>query len=374
MSEDLLQNIQPVLLLGPGPSTVCEASYAALCKPTLGHLDPYFIRIMDAIQEQLRLIFHTKNEMTLTISGTGSSGTEACFVNLVEPGDRVLILVNGVFGKRQLDVAARMGAQVDVLDIAWGEPIPPEAVRKKLSGAAYDVVSLVHAETSTGVRNPVEDIAPLVKDSGALLIVDCVTSLGCIPVDVDAWQADAACSCSQKGISCPPGLAPVTLSARAMDKVKARKSRVQNFYVDMLALHTYWEGKARAYHHTAPSNMYYALYAALREFLLEGEDKVFARHLDAHAMLVEGLEAMGISLCVAAPHRLPQVNVVAIPEGVDDALVRSRLLDEYRIEIGAGLGDLAGRVWRIGLMGQSARRENVSRLLDALKTIVRSAR
>ncbi|MDR2488594.1 MAG: alanine--glyoxylate aminotransferase family protein [Desulfovibrio sp.] len=370
MPEDLLQNIRPVLLMGPGPSPVCEAAYAALGKPTLGHLDPYFIRIMDAIKEHLRQIFHTKNEMTLTISGTGSSGIEACFVNLVEPGDRVLILANGVFGKRQQDMAVRLGARVDVLDVAWGEPLLPDAVKKKLAGSAYDVVSMVHAETSTGVRNPVEEISPLVKSTDSLFIVDCVTSLGCIPVDVDRWEADAACSCSQKGLSCPPGLAPITLSARAMAKVKGRKSRVSNFYMDMTALTTYWEGDSRAYHHTAPSNMYYALYAALREFLREGEDKVFSRHLDTHAMLVRELGEMGLTLSVAAPHRLPQVNVVGIPEGVDDEQVRSRLLNEYRIEIGAGLGALAGKVWRIGLMGHGARRENVEKLLDAMRRIL----
>jgi alanine-glyoxylate transaminase/serine-glyoxylate transaminase/serine-pyruvate transaminase len=370
MSEDLLQNIQPVLLLGPGPSPVCAAAYAALAKPTLGHLDPHFIKIMDAIMAQLRQVFHTTNEMTLTISGTGSSGVEACFVNLVEPGDKVLILVNGVFGKRQQDVATRLGGQVDILDSAWGEAISPEEVKKKLDGGAYDIVSVVHAETSTGVRNPVEEIAALVKASGALLIVDCVTSLGCIPVDIDAWQADAACSCSQKGISCPPGLAPITLSSRAMEKIQRRKTRVPNFYVDMTALNSYWEGPSRAYHHTAPSNMYYALYASLREFLHEGEDKVFARHAEAHSLLVRGLNEIGLQLSVAQPDRLPQVNVVAIPDGVDDARVRTRLLNEYRIEIGAGLGASAGKVWRIGLMGQGARPENVLALLDALKTIL----
>ena len=371
MSEDLLQNIEPILLMGPGPSSVCPASYAALCKPTLGHLDPYFIKIMDAIMGQLRQVFHTKNEMTLTISGTGSSGMETCFVNLVEPGDKVLVLANGVFGKRQQEVATRMGGQVDVLDITWGEPILPAAVKEKLAGGKYDVVSLVHAETSTGVLNPVGDIAKLVKESGALLIVDCVTSLGCIPVDIDAWQADGVYSCSQKGLSCPPGLAPVSFSAKAMAKVKGRKNKVANFYMDLAALNTYWEGSSRAYHHTAPSNMYYALYAGLREFLLEGEDKVFARHLETHKALVKGLDELGLKLSVAEPYRLPQVNVIAIPDGVNDAEVRTRLLKEYKIEIGAGLGALAGKVWRIGLMGQGARMENVTKVLEGLKAILK---
>lgn len=370
MSQDLLQNIKPILLLGPGPSPVCKAAYEALGKPTLGHLDPYFIQIMDGIMDQLRQVFHTKNEMTLCISGTGSTGMETAFVNLVEPGDKVLVLANGVFGKRQQEVATRVGGDVDVLDITWGEPILPAVVKEKLAGGKYDVVSMVHAETSTGVRNPVEEISKIVKAHGALLIVDCVTSLSCIPVNVDAWQADGVYSCSQKGLSCPPGLAPVTFSAKAMAKVKGRKEKVSNFYFDLAALATYWEGSARAYHHTAPSNMYYALYACLREFLNEGEDKVFARHIEVHKMLVKGLEEIGLKLGVAEPYRLPQVNVVAIPAGINDAEVRSRLLKEYAIEIGAGLGALAGKVWRIGLMGQGARAENVTLLLNALKKIL----
>ena len=370
MSEDLLKNIKPILLMGPGPSSVCDASYAALGKPTLGHLDPYFIKIMDAIKDQLRQLFHTKNEMTLTISGTGSSGMETCFVNLVEPGDKVLVLANGVFGKRQQDVAIRAGGQVDVLDITWGEPILPAAVKEKLAGNKYDVVSVVHAETSTGVCNPIGEISKLVKDHGALLIVDCVTSLGCIPVEIDAWQADAVYSCSKKGLSCPPGLAPVSFSAKAMAKVRGRKTKVTNFYMDMAALSTYWDGPTRAYHHTAPSNMYYALYTGLREFLNEGEANVFARHMEAHKLLVKGLDEMGLKLSVAEPYRLPQVNVITIPDGINDAEIRSRLLNEYQIEIGAGLGALAGKVWRIGIMGHGARLENVNKLVSAMKKIL----
>lgn len=368
--EDLLLNIKPVLLMGPGPSCVSEASYKALSKPTLGHLDPYFIKIMDAIKEQLRQVFHTRNEMTIAISGTGSSGMETCFANLVEPGDRVLVLDNGVFGKRQADVAARLGAKVDALGGAWGEPVLPETVKARLAAEKYDIVSIVHAETSTGVRSPVEDIAALVKDHGALFIVDCVTSLGCIPVTVDAWNADAVYSCSQKGLSCPPGLSPLTFSDRAMAKTEGRKTKVPNWYLDMTLLKKYWEGSPRVYHHTAPSNMYYALYAGLRDFLVEGEEKVFARQLAAHEQLAEGLTALGLKLAVAKPYRLPVVNVVSIPEGVKDAEVRSRLLNEFQIEIGAGLGELAGKVWRIGLMGQTSRSENVARLLDALKKIL----
>lgn len=368
--EDLLQNIKPILLMGPGPSCVSEAVYAALPKSTLGHLDPYFISIMDAIKGQLKQVFHTSNDMTIAISGTGSAGMETCFVNLVEPGDRVLVLDNGVFGKRQHEVASRLGAKADALSGTWGEPVLPETVKAKLAENKYDLVSVVHAETSTGVCNPVPEIAKLVKDSGAMLLVDCVTSLGCIPVNADAWQADAVYSCSQKGLSCPPGLSPVTFSARAMEKVKNRKNKVPNWYLDMSLLQTYWEGEKRAYHHTASSNLYYALYAGLRGFLLEGEDKVFARHQEVHKYLVDGLTKLGIALTVAEPYRLPQVNVVSIPEGANDAAVRSRLLKEYQIEIGAGLGDLAGKVWRIGIMGGTCQKENVDKLLKALKEIL----
>ena len=368
--EDLLQNIQPILLMGPGPSCVAEASHAALSKPTLGHMDPYFFTIMDGIKDQLRQVFHTKNDMTFTISGTGSSGMETCFVNLIERGDKVLVLDNGAFGKRQQEVATRLGAEVDALDGEWGQPVLPEAVQQKLAAKKYDIVSIVHAETSTGVRSPVEEIAKLVKASGALFIVDCVTSLGCIPVTVDAWKADAVYSCSQKGLSCPPGLSPVTFSATAMAKVEGRKTKVPNWSLDLPLLKKYWEGSPRVYHHTAPANMYYALYAGLRSFLMEGEEKAFARQMTAHTQLVNGLTAMGLKLTVAEPCRLPVVNVVSIPDGVIDAEVRTRLLKEFQIEIGSGLGALAGKVWRIGLMGHTSRPENVTRLLNALKTIL----
>lgn len=368
--EDLLLKIKPILLMGPGPSCVSDAAYTALPKPTLGHLDPYFITIMDAIKKHLKEIFHTSNAMTITISGTGSAGMETCFVNLIEPGDKVLIMDNGVFGKRQQEVASRLGAEVETLAIPFGRPILPEDIKEKLQSANYKIVSIVHAETSTGVLNPIADLAKLVKDTGALLIVDCVTSLGCLPVTVDAWQADAVYSCSQKGLSCPPGLSPVTFSAKAMEVVKSRKKKVPNWYLDMSLLEKYWDGSPRVYHHTAPANLYYALYAGLRAFLMEGEENVFARQMAAHKQLVDGLAALGLNLTVEEPYRLPVVNVVSIPDGIKDGEIRSRLLNEYQIEIGAGLGDLAGKVWRIGLMGQTSKPENVTRLLDALKEIL----
>ena len=368
--EDLLQKLKPTLLMGPGPSCVPDAVYAALAKPTIGHLDPSFVTIMDAIKEQLREVFHTKNTLTMPMSGTGSAGMETCFVNLVEHGDKVLVLTNGVFGKRMQDVAGRLGAQVDALEIPWGEPVLPEQVKEKLAGGKYDIVSIVHAETSTGVCSPVEAIGKLVREHGALYIVDCVTSLGGIPVNIDAWQADAVYSGTQKCLSCPPGLSPISFSERAMSKLKARKTKVPNWYLDLSLIASYWEGTTRTYHHTAPVNMEYALYAALREILKEGQENVFARHQAAHKQLVEGLAGLGMDMLVAPEYRLPMLNAVKIPAGVDEAAIRARLLKEFDIEIGSGLGPLAGKIWRIGVMGHTARSENVRRLLDTLKKIL----
>ncbi|MDR2123559.1 MAG: alanine--glyoxylate aminotransferase family protein [Desulfovibrio sp.] len=362
----LLDEIKATLLMGPGPSCVYDEVYAALAKPTLGHLDPFFIRIMDEVKEDLKTIIGTSNRLTMPMSGTGSSGMETCFVNLVEHGDKVLVLTNGVFGKRMEDVAGRLGAQVDSLQFEWGTPVVPAQVAEKLKGEKYGIVAVVHAETSTGVRNPVREIGDLVRPTGALYLVDCVTSLGGIPVRMDEWGADALYSGTQKCLSCPPGLAPLSFSGRALAKLKARKSKVPNWYLDLTMIMNYWEGNTRAYHHTAPINMIYALYAAVRRFLDEGEDKVHARHRAAHEQLVAGLDKLGIPMYVEKGFRLPMLNAVSIPEGTDDAGVRSRLLKEFSIEIGNGLGPLAGKIWRIGLMGHTARPENVERLLKAL--------
>ena len=364
---NLLDGIQPTLLMGPGPSCVADEVYAALAKPTLGHLDPYFIRIMDAIKDQLRTVITTKNDITLPMSGTGSAGMETCFVNLVEPGDRVLVLVNGVFGQRMVDVASRLGAKVDTLAEEFGKPILPEKVAKQLENGPYSIVAVVHAETSTGVCNPVREIGNLVAKSGALYLVDCVTSLGGIPVEMDAWHCDALYSGTQKCLSCPPGLSPISFSGKAVAKLKSRKSKVPNWYLDLSMIIAYWEGHTRAYHHTAPINMLYGLYAALDVVLAEGLPAVFARHLAMHERLAKGLEELGITFYVDPAYRLPQLNAVTIPAGVNEAAVRSRLLEEHRIEIGAGLGSLAGKIWRIGLMGHTARPENVDRLVGALK-------
>lgn len=367
-----LDTIPNILLMGPGPSSVIPEVYRALARPTLGHLDPDFIALMDETKDLLRQVMQTKNDVTFPISGTGSAGMEAAFANLIEPGDRVLILINGYFGTRMTDMAGRQRAQVETLEFAWGTPVDVAAVRDKVAAADYRLVAVVHAETSTGVANPVEEIGRLVKPTGALFLVDGVTSLGGMPVKLDDWDVDAFYSCTQKGLSCPPGLSPFSLSNRAMAKVRARKEKVPDWYLDVSLLMTYWDGAKRAYHHTAPINMIYGLYQALKCVLAEGLDAAFARHRASHAQLVAGLERLGLHLLVAPNCRLPMLNAVKVPDGVDEAVVRTRLRKEHNIEIGAGLGPLAGKIWRVGLMGHSARAENVERFLSALATILRN--
>jgi len=368
--KNLLSGIKPTLLMGPGPSCVPDEVYAALAKPTIGHLDPYFVTIMDAIKEQLKDLFNTKNELTMPMSGTGSAGMETCFVNLVEKNDNVLVLTNGVFGKRMQDVAARLGAEVDTLEVTWGEAISVDAVKEKLSAGNYDIVAIVHAETSTGVCSPVSEIGQHVHNHGALYIVDCVTSLGGMPVNIDEWKADAVYSGTQKCLSCPPGLSPISFSPKAVAKLKARKTKVPSWYLDLGMIVKYWEGTTRTYHHTAPVNMLYGLYAAMDCILQEGKEAVFARHVEMHDKLVTGLSSLGIEMLVKPESRLPMLNAVKIPQGVDEAAIRARLLKEFNIEIGAGLGPLAGKVWRIGTMGHTARPENIERLLSVLKKVL----
>ena len=370
MSEPLFDTLTDTLLMGPGPSCVPTAVYAAIGRPTIGHLDPRFIAIMDDIKVRLQRVMQTQNRLTIPVSGTGSAGMETCFVNLVEPGDPVLILKNGVFGMRMADVAQRLGAAVDVVEFQWGTPVDVDAVQAKVSAKPYKIVAVVHAETSTGVCNPVAAIGKRVRETGALFLVDMVTSLGGMPVETDAWGADAVYSGTQKCLSCPPGLSPVSFSERAVEKLKNRKTKVPNWYLDLTLIVDYWEGAKRAYHHTAPINMLYALRAALIVILEEGLDRVYARHLANHRRLVEGLEKLGLSMLVAPESRLPMLNAVCVPAGVDEAAVRTRLLKEFDIEIGAGLGPLAGKIWRIGLMGHTARPENVDRLLETLKTLL----
>ena len=368
MMSNLLNGIEDILLLGPGPSNVPDEVYAALGTQTIGHLDPYFITIMDEIKVQLQKLVKTSAKLTLPASGTGSAGMETCFVNLIERGDDILILINGVFGMRMQDLATRLGANVDTLEFEWGTPVMVDAVKKKLDAKTYKIVAVVHAETSTGVRNPVAEIGSLLAGSDTLYLVDAVTSLGGIDVNMDGWGIDSLYSGTQKCLSCPPGLAPVAFSDRAVAALKARKTKVPNWYLDLTMIIKYWEGHTRAYHHTAPVNMLYGLYQALDLILTEGLDKAFERHLENHRTLVAGLEEMGLEMLVAEKYRLPMLNAVKVPDGVDEAGIRKALRMEHKIEIGAGLGPLAGKIWRIGLMGHTARPENVRRVLAALKT------
>ena len=368
--NNLLNNIEEILLMGPGPSCVPDEVYDALSKKTIGHLDPYFIKIMDEIKNQLQIVMKTNNTLTIPVSGTGSAGMETCFVNLIEPGDNVLILINGVFGKRMLDVSERLGANTDTLEYEWGKPIIARDVKTKINEKDYKIIAVVHAETSTGVVNPVDDIGNLVKDTNSLFLVDTVTSLGGMNVSMDEWHIDALYSGTQKCLSCPPGLAPISFSEKAINKLTSRKSNVPNWYLDLSMIIKYWEGEKRAYHHTAPINMLYGLYQALYLILEEGLENVFKRHHDNHKILAAELEKIGIKMFVEPSCRLPMLNAVCIPDNINEAEIRSILLQVYKIEIGAGLGPLAGKIWRIGLMGHTARLSSINRLIEALKNII----
>ena len=368
--NNLLNDIQDITLMGPGPSCVDGSVLDAMAKSTIGHLDPAFIKIMDSIKGQLKTLLNTENQLTIPVSGSGSAGMESCFVNLVEKGDPVLILINGVFGMRMQDVATRLGAEVDTLEFEWGTPVIAADVKKKVAKKSYKIIAVVHAETSTGVKNPVAEIGALIKGSDSLYLVDAVTSFGGIEIKMDAWGIDILYSGTQKCLSCPPGLSPISFSDRAVAAVKERKTKVPNWYLDLTMIMNYWAGATRAYHHTAPINMLYGLYQALYLLLDEGAENVYKRHMDNHLRLVKGLNEIGIEMLVDESCRLPMLNSVLIPQGADDAAVRSQLLNEYKIEIGAGLGPLAGKIWRIGLMGHTARPENVEKLISALKVVL----
>ncbi len=357
------------LLVGPGPSNVHPRVLAAQASPLLGHLDPVFLEILDGVQDRLRRLFGTANAMTLPLSGTGSAGMEACFVNLVEPGDAVLIGVAGVFGERMCDVASRCGARVERVDTALGTILPDAAMIAAIARVRPKLVAFVHAETSTGVLQPVEAIARAARDAGALVMLDCVTSLGGLPVALDAWGIDAAYSGTQKCLSCPPGLSPASFSDRALACVRARRRPVQSWYLDLTLLAGYVGGERR-YHHTAPISSILALAEGLRLVEEEGMEARAERHRAAAAALLEGLEPFGFEPLVAAPHRLPMLSSLRLPERVvaaGEAGLRRQLLDKYGIEVGGGLGPLAGRIWRVGLMGENARIATVERLLCALR-------
>lgn len=369
--KNLLDSIQSTLLMGAGPSSVAPNTYHALSKSTLGHLDPYFIKIMDEVKEGLRVIMGTKNMLTVPMSGTGSIGMEAAFVNMVEPGDKVLVLQNGVFGQRMVDVASRLGANVTELAFEWGTPVDMNQVSDALAKDNYKIVAVVFAETSTGVKNPVDEIGKLLEGKDTFFLVDAVTALGGMPVEVDKWGIDICYSGSQKCLSCPPGASPITFSDKAVDYIKNRKSPVPNWYVDMSLLTKYWDGNTRVYHHTPPINMFYGLYQAILNILEEGPENVYARHQKAHERLVAGLDEMGWELIVKEGYRLPMLNAIKVPAGVDEAKLRARLLSEYQTEISAGLGALSGKIVRIGLMGYNAQDYNVDFILNALKELTK---
>lgn len=357
------------VLLGPGPSSVHPRVLQAMASPVVGHLDPEFLKIMDRTQDLLRAVFGTSNRLTIPVSGTGSAAMEAAIANMVEPGDGVLVCVNGYFGGRLADMAKRYGAQVETISRPWGEVFTPDEVRDALSRKPAKVVAIVHAETSTGALQPLDEIIEVIHENGALIVVDAVTSLGGLPVEVDERGIDIAYSGSQKCLSCPPGLGPLTLGPRAEQALRERGSKVANWYLDLSLVQEYW-GSERTYHHTAPISMNYALYEALRVVEEEGLQARWERHRRNAVLLWSGLAELGLDLHVPQAHRLPTLTTVRVPQGVDELAVRRRLLEDYSIEIAGGLGELAGKVWRVGLMGYSSSKANVTLLLAALREVL----
>ncbi|MFB2669185.1 alanine--glyoxylate aminotransferase family protein [Shewanella xiamenensis] len=361
------------ILMGPGPSDVYPEVLAAQARPTVGHLDPLFVAMMDELKSLIQYAFQTKNEMTMAVSAPGSAGMETCFVNLVEPGEKVIVCRNGVFGERMRQNVERVGAIAVLVDNEWGTPVDPAAVEAALkANPDAKFLAFVHAETSTGALSDAKTLCALAKQYGCLSIVDAVTSLGGVELRVGEWGIDAIYSGSQKCLSCVPGLSPVSFSPAAVEKLKNRKTPVQSWFLDQSLVMAYWTsaGGKRSYHHTAPVNALYALHESLRLLAAEGLENAWKRHQDMHLVLRAGLEKLGLKFVVAEDSRLPQLNAIYIPEGVDDAAVRARLLKDYNLEIGAGLGALAGKAWRIGLMGFGARRENVALCLRALEEVL----
>ncbi len=366
-----IQTLNPPIrtLMGPGPSDIHPRVLQALARNTVGHLDPYYLALMDRMQQMLRDLFRTQNRMTFAVSATGSAGMEATVVNLIEPGDSMLVCINGVFGGRMADVAERAGATVHRIERPWGEVFTPEEVKAAIAHCNPKVVGIVMAETSTGAAQPIQELSDLVHDAGALFLVDAVTSLGGMPIEVDGWQIDAIYSGSQKCLSCPPGLSPVSFSTRALDVIMKRKRKVQSWYLDVSMLANYW-GMERVYHHTAPINMSYALFEALQLIHEEGLENCFTRHRLNHRALKAGLTALGIEYAAQEGHQLPMLNAIRIPTGIEDMRVRGDLLNRFGIEIGGGLGAFKGKVWRIGLMGYGARSANVVYLLASLEQLL----
>jgi alanine-glyoxylate transaminase/serine-glyoxylate transaminase/serine-pyruvate transaminase len=359
------------ILMGPGPSEAHPRVYAALAAPIVGHLDPEFLSVMGETQDLLRYVFRTKNPATLSISGTGGAGMETCLTNLLEPGDRAVVCIHGFFGTRMREIVERCGATPIAVEAPWGRPVDPADVERAVQGSGARLVALVHAETSTGVLQPIEDICRIAKAHGALVALDTVTSLGGCDVRIDDWGIDAAYSGTQKCIGGPPGLSPVTFNDRAMEVAQRRRTKVRSWYLDMTLIAQYW-GESHVYHHTAPVPLNYALREALLLVQEEGLEERVARHKKNHLALVAGLEAMGLEMFVEEAHRLPSLNTVKVPDGVDEAKVRKHLLDRFSLEIGAGLGPLRGKIWRIGLMGHASSARNVTTCLAALEDALRA--
>jgi alanine-glyoxylate transaminase/serine-glyoxylate transaminase/serine-pyruvate transaminase len=359
-------------LMGPGPSDVHPRILEAMSRPTIGHLDPAFIQMMEEVKALLQYAFQTKNELTMPVSAPGSAGMETCFANLVEPGDKVIVCQNGVFGGRMKENVERCGGTAIMVEDTWGEAVDPTKLEEALkNNPDACIVAFVHAETSTGAQSDAETLVKLAHQYDCLTIVDAVTSLGGTPIKVDDWAIDAIYSGTQKCLSCTPGLSPVSFSEQALEKIRNRKQKVQSWFMDLNLVMGYWgSGAKRAYHHTAPINALYGLHEALVMLQDEGLENAWARHQKNHLALRAGLEAMGLTFIVKEQDRLPQLNAVSIPEGVDDAAVRGRLLNEYNLEIGAGLGALAGKVWRIGLMGHASRSENILLCVSALEAVL----
>ncbi len=359
-------------LMGPGPSDVHPRILSALARPTIGHLDPVFVDMMDDVKGLLQYAFQTKNEMTMPISAPGSAGMEACFVNLVEPGDKVIVCQNGVFGGRMKENVERCGGTAVMVEDEWGAAVDINKLEEALkANPDAKIVAFVHAETSTGAQSDAKTISELAHKHDCLVIADTVTSLGGTPVLVDEWQIDAIYSGTQKCLSCTPGISPVSFSERALEVIRNRKTKVQSWFLDLNLIMGYWgSGQKRAYHHTAPVNALYGFHESLVMLKNEGLENAWKRHADNHQVLKAGLEAMGLTFIVNEADRLPQLNSVSVPEGVDEAKVRSRLLNEFNLEIGAGLGALAGKVWRIGLMGHSSRPENILLCVSALEAVL----
>ncbi|HHP7235283.1 MAG TPA: pyridoxal-phosphate-dependent aminotransferase family protein [Desulfobacterales bacterium] len=359
------------ILMGPGPSDVPACTLQAMAAPCIGHLDPYFLEVMNETQQLLRHLFQTANELTIPVSGTGSAGMEACLVNLVEPGDEVAVCVNGVFGTRMAEIVGRIGGKLIRVDAEWGTAVDPDRLENAVSGRSPKLIAVVHAETSTGVCQPLAELSEIAHRRGALFVVDAVTSLGGMPVAIDAMKIDAVYSGTQKCISGPPGLSPVSFNPAAVEVMQRRRTPVVSWYLDLTLVQSYW-GTERKYHHTAPINMIYALREALRLIAEEGLENRFERHRLHHRALVAGIEAMGLQMAVPEAIRLPMLNAVRIPEGVDDLAIRKTLLNDFGLEIGGGLGAFAGKIWRVGLMGHSCNRRNVMLFLTALETALAS--